>query len=981
LTPDAQVAPDEVTNVGAADLERLAPTWLGRLLFLSPASAWALGERGLLVRGALGDREVPYEAVDAAPTVDKGWFFSRVTLRTGDRSHVLQGVRHAEAAGFAAQAEHRIRTHLARELDRLRPDLSRWTRELDGLAGRYLPHRVLHAWLPALRPAEPLLRSRLLRAQAAPEVVARLDRLLALLMNPEREREALNADFEEAELAGFARFFDRVESRPLTPRQRLACVVNEEHNMVLAGAGSGKTSVIVGRAGYLVEAGLARPEEILILAFGRKASEETDHRIAQRLPGHTGIVARTFHSLGLDILGQATGRQPNLTKLADDGVAFEAYMLSTLQALAAADRRLGRLLMQYLAAFMTPYVEPATFASKAEYVRHLKNVDTRTLRGERVRSQEEVAIANYLTLHGVSYQYEADYKVDTATAAHGRYRPDFYLPDHDLYIEHFAIDAQGRTPPFIDQRTYTEGIAWKRATHLQHGTRLIETCSHHFRDGRIFEVLEQQLVAAGVTPRPVPLSDVIEAHADGKRGGNPFARLLVNFVTLLKASGRDMAAVRAAAASVRDGGRAVTFVALVEPLLAEYDRELRSRNEVDFNDMINEATRALDEGRWRSPYRHILVDEFQDLSLARASLLKSLLRSLPEATLFGVGDDWQAIYRFTGSDITLTSRFADHFGHARTVALDLTFRFNDRIAAFASAFVTKNPVQLQKTIRTMSRAEAPAVTLVRHAGEGTMPAIEQCLGLIQQVAAVGASVYLLGRYKFNQPPLLADLQRRFPTLELRFDTVHASKGKEADYVLVLDVCAGRFGFPSLVEDDPLLHLVLPPAEAYPHAEERRLFYVAVTRARHHVYILAPVEAPSAFVEEMLAGRDGTYVFDIVDTPQAAEAVTTRVACPSCDGSLVLRASGHREGFYGCTSYPYCEERTAVCSQCRQAPRVRHDRHYRCANAACGATSPTCPGCGVGELRRREGPRGAFWGCSNYARGLCSYTASIAQGGR
>jgi DNA helicase-4 len=219
------------------------------------------------------------------------------------------------------------------------------------------------------------------------------------------------------------------------------------------------------------------------------------------------------------------------------------------------------------------------------------------------------------------------------------------------------------------------------------------------------------------------------------------------------------------------------------------------------------------------------VDEFQDISLGRAGLIRALRGQVQGAKLFCVGDDWQSIYRFTGSDISLTTDFEGYFGPARRTALDRTFRFHDRIAAFSSHFVQRNPRQLRKRLSTAATSDKLGVVVYRH-GEGDDPLPT----ILAEIAALGAaSVFLLGRYGFTAPDDLRALQARFPRLNIRFLTAHGSKGLEADYVVLLGLTSGRHGFPSEVADDPVLGLVLADGEPFAFAEERRLFYVALTR--------------------------------------------------------------------------------------------------------------------------------------------------------
>jgi len=340
-----------------------------------------------------------------------------------------------------------------------------------------------------------------------------------------------------------------------------------------------------------------------------------------------------------------------------------------------------------------------------------------------------------------------------------------------------------------------------------------------------------------------------------------------------------------------------------------------------------------------------------------------------------VDDDWQSIDRITGSDITLTSRFPEQFVPARVVALDRTFRFSNKICDFASTFIMKNSAQLKKIIHTVAATDSPAITLVQHEQGANTAAIEQSLEDIQHRAKEGALIYFIGRCRSSRPTNLQAYEHRFPSFTFRYDTAHTSKSQEADYVIVLDVNDGRWGWPSQIEDDPLLQLVVPDEEPYPFAEERRLFYVAVTRARHHTYILSDICAPSVFVQEMLDGRHTDYEFNHILTEGEMQEQAAVVRCPSCDG-LCERKSTPSGAFYGCRNYPYCEVRSGRCEQCGTRSLVRQTNAYVCLNTACGHTQRICPRCGKGTLQERTGRHGPFLGCSNYHRGLCTCAENL-----
>jgi len=299
----------------------------------------------------------------------------------------------------------------------------------------------------------------------------------------------------------FLDFFDRIESNPLTPRQREACIIDEENNLVVAGAGTGKTSTMIGRAGYLVASGQAGTGEILLLAFGRKAAEEMQQRLDQRLKVK-GIKASTFHALGLKIIAQVEGARPSLSKMAEDEKLRGKWVDTQLnQLLTKPWYRI--LVLRYLEDYLYPALNPFDFDSEGAYLESIKANKIRTLKGEQVKSYEECLIANFLFRLGIAYAYEAPYKVVTRTPDFRQYQPDFYVRDSDVYIEHFGIDRDGNTAPWVNREQYQLGMDWKRALHERHGTVLIETYHWENREGCLLKNLEEKLRAAGVEPESV----------------------------------------------------------------------------------------------------------------------------------------------------------------------------------------------------------------------------------------------------------------------------------------------------------------------------------------------------------------------------------------------------------------------------------------------------------------------------------------------
>jgi DNA helicase-4 len=727
-------------------------------------------------------------------------------------------------------------------------------------------------------------------------------------------------------------FFDRVESRPLTERQRRAALTGEDATLVLAGAGSGKTSVLMARAGFILESGLAGESEILLLAFARKAQQEMAERIEARLGRK--IAVSTFHGLGYAILGEAEGRRPNLSKLAKDTRLFRKTIARFIDD-AATDPAYRSSLVHFFATLLFVPKPPEDFASRDAYLQYVRGIELRTLKDELVKGFGELAIANFLALNSIPYEYEKPYPVDTSDPRRRAYRPDFTLTRDDLYLEHFGLDRQGNTAPGVDRDAYLAGIRWKRALHEQQGTTLIETFSWQHFEGKLDDVLHQALAARGVAMVTADTQALLnELREAGKI--SRFAELVSAFLKLHKASDLTFEQLEARASASGDGGRTEAFLALYRPIRERYDRALADADEIDFEDMIHRAVAHVRAGRWRSPYRYVLVDEFQDISQDRADLLKALQGSRSDMRLFAVGDDWQSIYRFAGADLGLITHFAEHFGETATVELDLTFRMPDPLTDLASAFVQRNPVQTPRQIKATRAVPEPLVHLHWHPvatiadgganGDHRHLRAEIDDGLAAVLATVGADtndrqeVLLLGRYKHQKPRDLAKLQRAHPHLKIGFSTVHAAKGLEADVVVVLDLSVGRYGFPSGVTDDPLLSLVLADPDPFPHAEERRLFYVALTRAKRCVHLIIPSSEPSPFAREIAEASFAAR--------QHGEPALAIERCPDCGGAMILRKA--RTDFLGCTNFPLCRGTRRAPPRSEgapaAAPRVPSSRH-------------------------------------------------------
>lgn len=282
-------------------------------------------------------------------------------------------------------------------------------------------------------------------------------------------------------------------------------------------------------------------------------------------------------------------------------------------------------------------------------------------------------------------------------------------------------------------------------------------------------------------------------------------------------------------------------VKLMAPLLKAWKSALRAENAVDFSGLIHQAINILDKGRFINPWKHILVDEFQDISPQRAALLAALRRQNSQTHLFVVGDDRQAICRFSDQPLLLTATFEHYFGTGDRCVLERSYRINSRIAEVANGFIQQNSHQQSEPLSCALRGNKNAVTLL---ADDKLAAL---LDKLSGYARAEQRILLLARYPHLKPDILEKATTRWPHLQLEFMTIHASKGQQADYVIVLGLEEGDDAFPAPARETILEQVLLPLAEEFPDAEERRLLYVAITRARLRVWLLFNKTHPSSFV--------------------------------------------------------------------------------------------------------------------------------------
>lgn len=790
-----------------------------------------------------------------------------------------------------------------------------------------------------------------------------------------------NKEYIQIELLQAEKLLTDIDGKSLDAQQRIAVVTDEDSNLVLAGAGSGKTLTIAGKVKYLVEHKGVKPEEILLISFTKKSALEMTERIEHRL--HLRVSVKTFHALGLEILAKDRQAKPDIFSGLTE--IIQAYMKDRI----FEEGQQIKHLIEFFGYYLSIPKDYSAFDNLGEYHDFHRNMDFETLKGkmsksdyvdqaakaqqsrlktlagESVKSFEETLIANFLFLNSVEYEYERDYPLDTRTENYRQYKPDFHLPQYDIYLEHFGVNEEGHTPWLspIEEEKYLEGMKWKREQHAAQGTKLIETYSYYNKQGILLDKLREQLLSKGVKFQEADYLSIFNSvyKQDQDKYFKEFVKLIGTFISLFKSSGFEEHQFDAFIHQNKLKPdipflkrRTELFLTLVRPIHSYYADHLKRIHSIDFNDMINQATEVVLQKQLHFPYKYIIIDEYQDISKSRFGLIQAI-RQQTQAKVMCVGDDWQSIFRFAGSDLQLFTHFGHYFGEFEMMKIEQTYRNSQQLVDVAGSFVMRNKKQLQKELKAHQQNTEP-IQILGYQKDKTA-AIREAIERIVKNHGKRAEVLLLGRNNFDINFLEAEsefllnkdkdqiIYTKYRELQLSFLTTHKSKGLEKDHVILLNGENSLVGFPNKIADDPVLSWVLTNQEAFEFAEERRLFYVALTRTRNSVYILTSEQRMSIFVKELIEKDQIPYQLVTLE-----ESIAENPKCPKCKTGYLTRRVGNTV-FLGCTHYPGCD--------------------YTNGHIEILKKPKQCPRCG-GFLVYKKGSRGPFYGCTNFKHN-CRYT--------
>lgn len=685
------------------------------------------------------------------------------------------------------------------------------------------------------------------------------------------------------------------DSHVLNSEQIRAILINERVNLLVAGPGSGKTRVILDRVGfYHLKCGVPQ-DKILILAFNGSAAAEIRSRIHAKY-GMDEIEIRTFHSLGMRILGG---------QYKSDGAEVHVESNSARVVRSVIDRKLKEskeFWLQYTS-FFRNYISTQSVLNHGDLTekqyKARKAQNYYALDGTEVKSLAEAEIANFFIRNGIDYIYELEVTWCDDDDANREYHPDFYLPNYDVYLEHWAFREGTRPPEWFNNPSneYEKNRGWKRWQFKKHDKVLLDTYYEEWRDGILLDVLTEYCTRHNIECEPLTREEIKNKIGLGSDSTGMLSKMITSYIEAAKNCGYTAGKFKKRVLHEERQLNAYdwSFFQLVIPIFHDYNERLKEARKVDYNDMINLSVEFLRDGSINQgvaenlDYRMIFVDEFQDISSQRFELLRKLMDINPEATLFCVGDDWQAIYGFTGATNRYLTEYRRFFDDPDLSFLVLNYRNTDQILEYGSQIIQKTSDYLEKEFKPsrlktdrksfeMDIKKDLEITREREWEEQHDVTIHKISSssernfhsnqfdhvydlinrLITEQHVDPSEIMVLSRFSFGLTGLkkmchekgdfALALTRRGDTVKsgVRFYTLHKSKGLEADIVIILNVYGGNYGLPSELEAR-VNYQFLNPDLAEEEDEEARLFFVGLTRARKQVYLYTWRENQSNFI--------------------------------------------------------------------------------------------------------------------------------------
>lgn len=761
------------------------------------------------------------------------------------------------------------------------------------------------------------------------EITERIQFLIGRNHLPEADTEYLNSnvfsahEYVKIKAPVLKRLIQSRYSSGINDEKAEALSIVSKNLLIFARAGSGKTSVLAYKTGILIDYYKTNPDHILILAFNRKAAGEIKRRIQKEMKFHNFENARTFHGLAYQLVN------PKATLLFDDGegelprTALSSFVQGLLRKMWTPNLR--EKVYSFFRKEMASVQHAGALLNDQDYYLYIRSQRDIALGGERVKSMGEKFLADFLFEYDIPYSYEA-----VEFWAGHNYHPDFSLYVHKMTIEFWGIDendSEKQVPAWWDVTwgQYRTQMVEKRSYWHEKNIPLIEFSIADLRGGReAFEALiKTRLEAAGVTCEKLPQEGLEKRVVRNQRNQiDRLTSLLVQFIQKAKKRMWDAGEVQHRLITYAPADeRERIFLQLASRIFTDYQTELEKQKSIDFDDLMMQAANLIEQtsgecgislGTRKDRFvkmndlKWILIDEYQDFSALFFNVIQSIRKHNPQVSLLCVGDDWQAINSFAGSDLTYFTNFTDMFGGQQTSLLT-NFRSQKAIVeggntvmqgfgkpgrplpekpggAIIEQSINDVWIELREDDAYSENREEDNRFVFYETRESGLKVndngfinaryLKACYQIITEKDNWGKilnaskgkkdkiSVAILSRTNYMGRIKLDEFWRKLcscftpaeikqlgdPREKIRAGTAHSFKGLEADIVIILRANEGVF---PLIHPDNTLFKFFGQTEKDILDEERRLFYVAVTRAAEKLYILTEDERESPFLQDLL----------------------------------------------------------------------------------------------------------------------------------
>ena len=690
----------------------------------------------------------------------------------------------------------------------------------------------------------------------------------------------------------------------LNDKQREAVISENKRLLVLAGAGSGKTKTLLQKLIYLIEEKGVSPSKILAITFTKNATNEMLDRLIisadstgeyekqlfdkrrtkiekdkerflqqKKHKWIDGLTVKTFHSFCYGVLrndgvnefdnkfriigDEKKDEEDELSKHVAPETVFEVFHKILIENCENTEYllKLKRYILDYIVDKIHLKKDDNNFFSKDG--KHFTTLD-----GTKVRSKSEQFIADWFYRHSIKYEYEPELNVKDFS-----FHPDFFIPEANLYLEHISDLSY---PTKAKEEQFQKGKLL-----------LVKTFDSMTKDSALFNHTLDKVIKNRLPSdyQKTTFLNYIEEfnhyHSDVK----DFIQQVIRVTDMIKVENISIDTVLQSA--IKDQHERIrNFYELAIPIVKGFIDYCTNKSYLDFNDLISKSTSLFlnhDDviQKYRNKFEYILVDEFQDVNNLQVELIKLLLTN--KTQLFCVGDDWQSIYGFRGSNVNYIVEFEKHFDNAEIIKLNLNYRSTQNIVGASNEVIKHNKFKVDKDVQASKMSEHKIVVF---SGNNLEENIQFCSEKVNELLKDGINndeiLFLYRRNKMFSPYF--NFFKGEGT-RVQGKTIHASKGLEAKVVFIIGLTEGNGGFPDIWLEDRIFQIIKKANHDILMEEERRLFYVAITRAKDKLFLITEKGNESSFLKEI------PDVFTVRTVNQMTSVVEKIETCNKCFSQL------------------------------------------------------------------------------------------------